>query len=207
MRNTVSVALRGCFALAFISLMSAAMSSFAGPGAHGPDGEHLDPAGAVTAAKSAQPRFEAATELFELVAVLAGSELSMLIDRFESNAPVLEARVEVEAAGRKAAAKFHADHGDYAVDDPAFIAALSQPGEHAVVISIVSGDDSDLMNGTLVVAESRVPASSAGQDHDHDHVFERAVWIALGAAALAAGLVFLWRRRRRVASVQRRAAQ
>lgn len=197
------------FALAFTCLMSVAATSFAGPGAHGPDGEHLGPSGVVSAAQTAQPRFEAATELFELVAVLAGSELSILIDRFESNAPVLGARVEVEAAGRKSVAKFHADHGDYAIDDPALVTALSKPGEHAVVIAIVVGDDSDLLNGTLVVAGSGARASLPGHDHDqdHDHAFERAAWIAFGVAALAAAMVLLWRRRqRREPSAQRRAA-
>ena len=57
-----------------------------------------------------------------------------MLDRFETNAPVLDARLEVESGGRKAQARFHADQGDYAVDDPALIGLLSTPGEHALVL-------------------------------------------------------------------------
>ena len=41
-------------------------------------------------------------------------ELSVTIDRYDSNEPVLGAAVEVESDGMRAAAQFHADHGDYA---------------------------------------------------------------------------------------------
>ena len=73
---------------------------------------------------------EAKSETFELVARLGGGELSILIDRFETNEPVLNAQVEVESGKLKAVAKFHADQGDYAVDDAALLGALGQPGAH-----------------------------------------------------------------------------
>lgn len=186
--------------LSFLLLWQTTAVALAGPGAHGPNGEHIDPAGGPSSSSPAQPRFEAATEIFELLAVLGGGELSLLIDRFETNVPVLNARVVIEAAGFKAEAKFHQDHGDYAIDDPAFIAALSRPGEHAVVITVVAGEDSDLLNGTLIVAAAapgQLPGA-AGHDHEHghDHTLER---VAIGAGVLAAlgAVFFLVRRRRR----------
>ena len=146
-----------CFYLAVTA------AAYAGPGAHGPNGEHLDaPGGAVSA--DASPRIETFTESFELVGRLQGGELSILIDRFETNEPVLNATLEVELNGMKAPAKFHADHGDYSVDDPKMLAELAKPGEHALVFTLAAGQDSDLLEGTLAVK-----AAAAGAEHSHDH--------------------------------------
>jgi hypothetical protein len=136
--------------------------SAAAPGAHGPNGEHLDAPASNAQPATAQPRFEAQTELFELVGTLAGGELSLLIDRFETNEPVLKAQVEVESGGLKAQARFHADHGDYVVDDAAMLKALAQAGTHPLVITVLAGAESDLMDAGLVVG-----ADAA--DHGHEH--------------------------------------
>lgn len=188
-----------------LCLQSAAAPSQAAPGAHGPDGQHLDaPTNAASA--STQPRMETQTDLFELVARLGGGELSMLIDRYDTNEPVLGAEVEVESGGSKAKAKFHADHGDYAIDDPALLKRLSAPGEHALVITVRAGSDSDLLSGTLTVAAATAgtAAGDHGHGHDehaHDHELERAAWIGGGIAALGLlGGVAWWRQRRRAAS-------
>ena len=87
----------------------------------------------------------------------------MFINRYETNEPVLDAEVEIESGERRARATFHADMGDYAVDDAALLNALAAEGQHALLITIVAGEDSDLLDGTLVVA-----ASDHAQDHDHD---------------------------------------
>lgn len=166
-----------------------ALPTFAGPGAHGPNGEHLD-GPAQSATPSALPRLEAVSESFELVATLGGGELSILVDRFDSNEPVLDAKVEVDADGRKAVARFHGDHGDYAIDDPAFVQALERPGEHALVFTIAAGAQADLLDGTLRVAP-------AGAPHEHAPALSRPL-AATGAALLlaaAAGVFFLRRRR------------
>ena len=133
----------------------------AGPGAHGPNGEHLDsPTMGNANAIRAGFRVEANSDLFELVATLAGGELSILIDRFATNEPVLQAQVEVESGALKALAKFHADIGYYAVDDPAMLKKLSTPGEHPLVITVLAGKESDLLDAVM-----RVPESMAGHDH------------------------------------------
>ena len=93
---------------------------------------------------------------------LSGGELSILIDRFDTNEPVLDARVEVESGKLKAPAKFHADHGDYSVDDPGLLSALRQPGAHPVVVTVIAGKDSDLFEGTL-----RVTAALPEEGHGH----------------------------------------
>jgi hypothetical protein len=119
-------------------------------------------------------QIEAKSDLFDLVATLTGGELSILIDRFATNEPVLKAQVEVDSGGLKAQAKFHADIGDYAIDDPAMLKKLSTPGEHPLVITVLAGEDSDLLDGVL-----RVPTSSA----DHEHGIHWAWW-TLGALVI-----------------------
>ncbi|MES2206890.1 MAG: hypothetical protein V4525_08850 [Pseudomonadota bacterium] len=158
-----------CF---FLFLMSV---SYAGPGAHGPNGEHLDTPGGDQAhshSESDKPRMETFSENFELVATLEHDELSILIDRYDTNEPVLSnkgSKVEVEvevdaAAGIKASSQFHADHGDYSVTDPRLLNALSKPGKHALVFTVLTQDNSDLLEGTLTVApqnsHSSPPSSS-----------------------------------------------
>jgi len=146
--------------------------TLAGPGAHGPNGEHLD-SPKTDNLMQAGLRIEANSDLFELVATLTGGTLSIFIDRFASNEPVLQAQVEVESGGLKAQAKFQADVGHYAIDDPAMLQKLSAPGDHPLVITVLAGKDSDLLDAVL-----RVPASAAVDDH-HFH-WE---WWALGALA------------------------
>ncbi len=146
----------------------------AGPGAHGPNGEHLDsPTTGQANAMQASFQIEAKSDLFELVATLTSGKLSMLIDRFATNEPVLQAQVEVESGALKAQAKFHADIGDYVIDDPAMLKKLSTPGEYPLVITVLAGKDGDLLDAVL-----RVPASSPVNDH-HFH-WE---WWTLGALA------------------------
>jgi hypothetical protein len=160
--------------------------AFASPGAHGPNGEHLD-GPVATAGGAAVPRMETFTEAFELVAHLSGGELSVLIDRYETNEPVLNGKLEVEYKGLKAPAKFHADLGDYAIDDAKMLAALSKPGSHALLFTLIAGDESDLLEGTLMV--------SAGQTQEHGH-FDGRWWVLRAAivAALLAAIVIVRRR-------------
>jgi MYXO-CTERM domain-containing protein len=172
----------------FLVFILAATSALGAPGAHGPDGAHLDgPAGHVDS--SAGARIETYTELFELVGRLQGQELSILIDRYDTNQPVLNGKLEVELNGIKAQAKFHADQGDYAVDDAALLAALAKPGKHALMFTLTAGEDNDLLEATLEVSAK---ASAAPDDHDHAPWASASTWIAL---AMLAALAVLLRRR------------
>jgi hypothetical protein len=194
--------LRALASSAFAALFS--LSAMASPGAHGPNGEHLDGPTATASAGSSRPRIETKSEQFELVATLGGGEFSMLIDRFATNEPVLKAQVEVESGGLKAKAPFHDDLGDYAVADEAMLKLLGTPGEHALVITVMHGNESDLLDATLKVsAEQAQAASEAPHSHDHagadDHGHEhssgsRKLWTGLGLAAAALIAIALWRR-------------
>lgn len=181
------------------------LGAVAGPGAHGPNGEHVDgPTGAASPGGS-RPRFEAKSEAFELVATLGGGEFSMLIDRFATNEPVLKAQVEVESGGLKAKAPFHEDIGDYAVADEAMLKLLSKPGEHAIVITVIDGNESDLLDAILKVTADQAKATAeaphghdkgGADDHGHEHTSgSRKLWIGLGLLAAVLITIAVWRRR------------
>jgi hypothetical protein len=145
---------------------------------------------------------EAKSESFELVAELRASELVIVVDRYETNEPVLGAKIEVESSGFKAIAAFRPEQGDYVVTDAALLKALKATGEHGLVFTLVAGTDSDLLDGTLVTAASHTTSGKSDHghshdDHGHDHELERAAWIGGGVAAL--GLIggLVWRRQRR----------
>lgn len=178
----------------YLHLLFAAMlvmsPACANPGAHGPNGEHLDGPAAAPGAASSVPRIETFTEAFELLGHLSGGELSIMIDRYETNEPVLGGALEVQYKDLKAKARFHADLGDYAVDDPTFLAAISKPGAHALLFTLVAGEESDLLEGTLTV-------SDAPDDHGHAHGSWRHWLLAAAAALVLAATVILVVRRRR----------
>lgn len=159
----------------------------ASPGAHGPNGEHLDaPLGA--SGSGSVPLVETFSEDFELVGQLSGGELSVMIDRYQTNEPVEKAQLEVQYKDIKAKATFHADMGDYAIDDARLLKALAVPGKHALLFTLVAGEESDLLEGTLVVPEAH-----------HDDAEHGGAWKwALGAVLLGAALLcaVLLRRRR-----------
>ena len=157
--------------------------------AHGGE-DHGDTAMAVSA--TGLPRVEAHSDLFELVGQLDGQGLSLLIDRYDSNAPVLGAKVTVESGGIEAAATFHADHGDYAVTDERLLTLLRQGQEHALVFTITAGDDSDLLDGTL-----RRPQAAAPAEHATGLPWgQLRLGLVVLAALLAAAYVYLQRRAR-----------
>ncbi|WP_457320734.1 hypothetical protein [Roseateles sp. P5_E11] len=183
--------------------LAVSLGAAADPGAHGPNGEHLDSPAATTAPAGSRPRIEARSEQFELVATLAGGEFSMLIDRFATNEPVLKAQVEIESGGLKVKAPFHDAIGDYAVADEAMLKLLGKPGDHAIVITVIHGNESDLLDATLKVTAEQAQAAAQtphahepGDDHGHDHPSgSRKLWTGMGVIAAMLIAVAAWRRR------------
>jgi hypothetical protein len=155
--------------LFYLAAMSAAF-------AHGPEGDHAhQDAPAAQAQSGGQPRIDASSEYFELVGQLQGNELAILVDRYETNEPVLNGKLEVELNGLKAPATFRADHGDYVVNDAAFLQALSKPGKHPLVFTLAAASDSDLLEGMLEV-------QAAGRVENHSDF----PWAWTGAGLLVA---------------------
>ncbi len=184
-----------------IAFLLSAAPVFASPGAHGPNGGHLDAPGQMAGSTGTVPSVEAHSEMFELVGRLQGGELSILINRFATNEPVLNAQVEVESGALKAAAKFHADMGDYAVDDKAMLKLLSTSGEHPIIVTVLAGQDSDLLDGTLKVSGPALQAGDHGHGHDDGHAngLSRTAWL-LGALVFLTAVAWLFGRTRKAST-------
>lgn len=174
--------------LLYIATMATALAA---PGAHGPNGEHLDAPASAPAAAHAVPRIDTFTESFELVGHLHDEELSILIDRYETNEPVLNATLEVDYNGMTAQATYHADHGDYAIDNEELLQALAKPGQHPLLFTLTAGDESDLLEGVLRVSANR-------DEQEHTHAMPQKTWVIGGIVLflLSVALVVLRLRRR-----------
>jgi cobalt-zinc-cadmium efflux system membrane fusion protein len=144
--------------------------------AHAHDGhDHGDTPAPV--AVSIAPRFEARSELFELVGVLRGAELVLYLDRAADNAPVPQATIEIESGAFKGQAQAASDGTFRLAAD-----ALAQPGQHALTITVESGTEVDLLNARFGHAPQAVTASAP-----------TIVPVAgYGAAALLLGLALAW---------------
>jgi hypothetical protein len=129
---------------------------------------------------------ETRSEEFELVTQLKGKTLQVYLDRYSDNAPVENAKVEVESGAFKTQLKAIAP-GKYEAE----AAALSGIGEHVLVFTIVAGEQSDLLEATLKVGEA--PVAQVGHAAASGTMWR---WVGGGAAALAALSLLLSRQRR-----------
>ena len=174
------------------ALCALALGSHAAPGAHGPDGEHLDAPAGVAVGAAALPRFEAASDLFEIVGRLQADGLSLYLNQFKNSEPVLQAQLHVESGALQATAAFRPEQGDYLLSDAALLELLRQPGEHALVLTVIAGEQSDLLEGSLSVAA----AAAGGHGHEHSLLQELALPLGLvgGGLLLAGGGIWFLRR-------------
>lgn len=158
--------------------------------AHG--GEDHGDAAAPAPVASAAPRAQAQSEDFELVAEVQGQALVLFLDRFDSNAPVVGAQVEVDTGGPPAMAAETAP-GVYRVA----AGPWTQPGRHALTVSVQAGDTADLLSATLDVpaAAAATPAAPLAVGSPAT-ISKRSLWALAGALALAALGGFTWLRRR-----------
>lgn len=163
-------------AISLIAALIVSSTVWASPGAHGPNGEHLD-SPSVIAGPDATPRFETFTENFEMVGKLYATEMSVIVDRYETNEPVLNASLVLSLDGTDYTATFHADAGDYAFDQATVVESLTQAGTHELIFTLTHQDESDLLLATLVTGDQIAGGHHSGHtgesghssDHEHDH--------------------------------------
>lgn len=146
------------------------------------DGHNHDaaPAGA---AGPALPRFSASSELFELVGVVNGKQLTVYLDRFADNSPVKGARIDLEVGGTSVPLEEHSE-GEF----EGTLAHELKPGVTPVTATVAAGKDTDILAGELDVHEeehSKVAAASKWSPY--------VGWTA-AAVILVSALVWLGRR-------------
>ena len=139
---------------------------------------------------TASPRVSAHSDLFELVGIAEGGELKIYLDRYATNEPVTDAKIEVEVGSIKAVAAPQAD-GSYSFKNDVF----TQPADLAISYTVLAGKDTDLLAGDLKIA---APVN----DHAHDHSAKPWLrWAAYagGALLLALAAAAIVRARRKTA--------
>ncbi|MFM9902436.1 MAG: efflux RND transporter periplasmic adaptor subunit [Polaromonas sp.] len=156
------------------------MPSWAGEG-------HDHGEAAPTAAGAASPRVNSSSDLFELVGVVERGEMVIYLDRFATNTPVTDAKIEVDVGTAKGLAEAQPD-GTYHFNH----AALGQAGTVPVSFTVTAGADTDLLAGDLAIGEA--------PHDDAANAVARPWWQWAGlavAAALVLGALAAWAKRRR----------
>jgi hypothetical protein len=147
-------------AMLLAGLLSAAPTRAGGDHDHDHGHDH-DVAPALST--PALPRFAASSADFELVGVLDGRALTLYLDRYADNTPVLDAEIELDLGGTRLKAVAHDDH--YEVTLP----AVPEPGMLPLIAAISTAETADVLIGELdlhahaeeaaaVPAGSRLPA-------------------------------------------------
>lgn len=150
-------------------------------------GDEAKPAAAVT--DGGETRFELSSPEVELLGVVqADGVLTVYADRYATNEPIRNARIELESAGRKLTLQPAGDDGSYRA---AAAQWLTQPGSQELTVSIEAPGLEDLLIGTLVVKDSGA-AEHGSRWRDYGQ------WVAAAGGLLVALVIALrWGRRRR----------
>jgi RND family efflux transporter MFP subunit len=167
-----------------LALMILPVSAFAGGG---DDHSHGDSAPApITATAASGARLELKSPDVELLGMLRDGKLTLYVDRYASNEPIRNARIELESNGRKVQAQAE-KNGSYTVDAD----WLRQPGKYEIVASVEADGLEDLLIGSLEVPGTKSEA--------HGRTWlDTAKWAAGGvAAAILLAVLFKFLRRRK----------
>jgi hypothetical protein len=117
-----------------------------------------------TSSGPALPRFTAVSETFELVGVLSGKQITLYLDRYADNTPVLNAQIELDVGGIKLIAQAVKDRPA----DGVFEVALKEDlkaGVLPITATVSAGAETDLLAGEIDIhaaahADVVVPARS-----------------------------------------------
>ena len=107
----------------------------------------------------ALPRGEAASDTFEIVAIVRGENLEIYLDRFATNEPVTGATLEVESPDGPVKAAEDAD-GTYRVAAP----WLAKSGRTDLIFTVTAGDTTDIL--PLTIQSAPGATQSAAQQDD-----------------------------------------
>jgi len=178
-----------------IAALAVVLTTFFSSAWAGEGHDHGDAPAAATG--TAAPRLTSHSDLFEVVGMLEGNEMKIYLDRFATNEPVTDAKIEVEIGNIKGIAAAQAD-GSYIFKNDVF----TKPGDLSVSFTVIAGKDADLLAGDLKI-------DGPVDDHAHDEAAKPWLrWAAYaGGALLLAAIVFVaMRRRRRAATFASNAA-
>lgn len=151
-------------------------------------GGHDHGDGPLAASGTASPRLSSQSDLFELVGVVDKGEMKIYLDRYVTNEPITNAKIEVEAGSAKGTALPQPD-GSYTFKNE----LLGKPGTLSVSFVVLAGQDADLLASDLTIGDL---SSSATLISTHRPWLR---WAAYVSALLLTVLlaIAVWRNRRR----------
>lgn len=138
---------------------------------------------------SGAPRVEGVSDLFEVVGVVDNGTMTVFVDRYGNNEPVLDAKVEIEVGSAKGAGQANAD-GTYTFTH----AVLAQPGVLPVTFTVAAGTDTDLLTGELTIPDANAPESRT----QTTLLWTPVVWTGALLILIGAIAAYWWMRRRHV---------
>ena len=157
--------------LAFTFLMAGIVAVASAHEGHSHDKE-IKPQSNVAAA----PTLTAVSENYELVAIVQGRQMTVYLDQFESNTPVIDADLDFDFSGTGVKATRNAD-GTYSVVLPKNADLKSTM---PVTITILAAAGPDLLSGDLVIPNSEAHSSWS------------ALWVVAIVAACLIALLLIW---------------
>jgi hypothetical protein len=131
---------------------------------------------------SVAPRFEARSDLFELVGILDGKVLWLYLDKADSNEPIEQASIEIESGSFKGKA-VASPGGVFKLMAP----ALAQPGQHALTITVEAGEDSDLLTASLEMKAADIKTAGSTETKE----IWPSGWLAYAAVAIVLALLIV----------------
>ena len=186
-------------AIGVLAVLFFAQIQLEAPAAAGPGHDHGPPVPAATA--SASPRVTATSEMYQFVGIVEGEVLVIYLDRATDNAPVTSATLDVTIGETAVRAELQAN-GTYEVA----AAVLKTPGSHEVIANVSDGDVSDLLVGSLYIAEAAHAADGAHHtiwSHFEDYLPQTGKLLGLGGGGFLGliGLALFFNGRRRALAV------
>ena len=130
-------------------------------------------------------RIESSGATMELVATSNGHRLIIYLDRSETSDPVDDAAIEVSGDDFPAVAAKQVGPGTYELEAE----WVDQPGTKALVFSVTTKSDADLLAGTWTVAEAAVVPDSRAEPQALGQVVRRPAVLALVGGALVLGFL------------------
>ena len=167
--------------------------------AHG-DEDHGEKKSPAASGAIAGPRFEAHSDLFEVVGTVERDQLTITVDRYASNEPVRDAKVEVEVGSAKGIASPGPD-GSYSFKNAALAQAASAPVTLPISLTITAGKEADLLAAELTIGA--VASDDAHAADAHTTARPRRWLPAAASVLLLIVALIVWRAlsRRRSAAV------
>ena len=175
-----------------LALLLFSLSVHSSPGAHGPNGEHLDMEQSNQHIQ--RPKFEMFTESFEVLGELFSNELIIYLHDFETNSPIQSAKIDLEVGAFAASATYDEAQNRYIINDVNFISALNAAGEHEIVATILTEDNGDFLVANFVMPEGNRPPGNS--DHSNNEAHEPSEdhhhfpWWVLGLSIVVFALGF-----------------